>query len=270
MPSANPQTGYSYTRDLVGRTDARPYLFVEHALDPRHASPFRIHPGDHRSFVVTRGQVEVESSDEGGTLRSWRYGPFEGWHVPPGCVYRITNTGEEPAVFVEAGSTDGETREASTADPLRGGTTISGPLEASRYTVDKPWGHEVWYTQNVPGVPYAVKQIHMTAGHQSSLQSHQYKRETNYVVEGEATVLDGLLAPEDLDAVVELDRLTTTVHRPGSGWSSAPRVLHRVVAVSDYTSIEVSTPELDDVIRWQDDTGRGNGRIDAEHVGGRV
>ncbi|MER7127370.1 hypothetical protein [Streptosporangium saharense] len=138
MPSANPQTGYSHTKDLVGRTDARPYLFVEHALDPRHASPFRVHSGDHRSFVVTRGQVEVESLDEGGTSRSRRYGLFEGWHVPPGCVYRITNTGEEPAVFVEAGSTDGETREASTVGSLGGGTTLAGPLEASRYTVTNP------------------------------------------------------------------------------------------------------------------------------------
>lgn len=47
-------------------------------------------------------------------------------------------------------------------------------------------------------------------------------------------------------------------------------MLHRVIAESDYTSVEVSTPELDDVIRWADDTNRGNGRIEVEHVGARV
>ena len=53
----------------------------------------------------------------------------------------------------------------------------------------------------------------------------------------------------------------------GSGWSSPPGELHRVIARRDYTAIEVSTPELDDVIRWQDDTGRGHGRIESEHAG---
>ena len=41
-----------------------------------------------------------------------------------------------------------------------------------------------------------------------------------------------------------------------------------IIASEDYTAIEVSTPELDDVIRWQDDTDRGSGRLDHEHNGG--
>ena len=49
--------------------------------------------------------------------------------------------------------------------------------------------------------------------------------------------------------------------------NAPPGELHRVIARCDYTAIEVSTPELDDVIRWQDDTGRGHGRIESEHTG---
>ena len=38
-----------------------------------------------------------------------------------------------------------------------------------------------------------------------------------------------------------------------------------MIAEKDYTAIEVSTPELDDVIRWQDDSNRNHGRIEKEH-----
>ena len=105
----------------------------------------------------------------------------------------------------------------------------------------------------------------MNSGNQSSLQSHEVKMETNYVIEGEATVLYGVIAPENLNSVIELETLKIKAYQPGRGWSSEHRELHRVIAKSDYISIEISTPELDDVIRWQDDNNRGNGRIDSEH-----
>jgi hypothetical protein len=138
----------------------------------------------------------------------------------------------------------------------------------SDYTVSKPWGHEVWYTGNEGRVPYALKQIHMTAGKRSSLQSHEFKAETNYVVDGNVTVLNGALAPADGRAV-DAAAIPRQTHGPRTRWTSTPGILHRVIAETDYTSIEVSTPELDDVIRWEDDTARGDGRIAAEHGGRR-
>ena len=42
-------------------------------------------------------------------------------------------------------------------------------------------------------------------------------------------------------------------------------MIHRVISVVDYLAYEVSTPELDDVIRLADDSGRKSGRIDKEH-----
>jgi mannose-6-phosphate isomerase-like protein (cupin superfamily) len=242
-----------YSRTLSPGVDR--YEFVEHALDG--AAAYRSHPRDYRSFLVLRGVAELEHAQG-----SRRYGAGEGWHAPPGAVYRMASIGTEPALVIEAGSARGDTAQA---DPEQ--ATSFSYLELSRYTVDKPWGYEVWYTHNLTEPGYALKRIHMTAGHQSSLQSHRYKAETNYVIEGEATVLAGLTAPDHTGQAIDTGLLTTTVHRPGDGWSSPSGELHRVIARRDYTAIEVSTPELDDVIRWQDDTARGHGRIESEHAG---
>lgn len=265
MRTTEATTGYGRTSRLADQAATGAYLFAEHAIEAGHATPFRSHPRDHRSFVVIAGQVRLETPP-GAETASRTYGYLEGWHALPGCVHRIVGVGAEPAVLIEAGSVLGETTEVTGSELPA--VTCRCP-DVSDYTVDKPWGDEVWYTRNLPDIPYALKRIRMTEGHQSSLQSHQHKLETNYVIEGEATVLSGANAPDDLNATIDLGTLTTTVHRPRSGWTNPPGELHRVIARSDYTSIEISTPELDDVIRWQDDAGRGHGRIESEHAGGR-
>jgi hypothetical protein len=270
MRSAIVQTEYGQAQDLVEQAADWPYLFIEHTLLPGKASRFRTDVADHRSFVVVRGIAELRFLRQDGSLGTQRYDYLKGWHALPGSVFRIGNvSGQAAAVVVEAGSVRGSTRETADLTELRGKATAFDYPEVSYYIVNKPWGHEVWYTQNLPDPPYALKQIHMTAGHQSSLQSHQHKAETNYVIDGEATVLNGVVAPDDHNAVIDPAELPTSIHCAGTGWTSAPQVLHRVIARSDYTSIEVSTPELDDVIRWQDDTRRKHGRIDAEHAAGR-
>jgi quercetin dioxygenase-like cupin family protein len=257
-PTATVLTDYGSRRDLVGPVPAPRYVFVEHTLAPGRAVPFRSDPLHHRTFVVLRSEVALELPD-GST--AGRYRRLEGWHAPAGSAYRFTNRGSGTAVLLEAGSV---------GERVGCGNAAPGPFPAiSTYAVAKPWGHEIWYTQNLPDPGYAVKQIHMTAGHQSSLQSHRWKAETNHVVDGAATVLAGLTAPADPDEQVDVSLLVTTVHPAGSGWTSPPGELHRVIARTDYTAIEVSTPELDDVIRWQDDTGRAHGRIAEEHAGGR-
>ncbi|HEV8560487.1 MAG TPA: hypothetical protein VGR06_29505 [Actinophytocola sp.] len=269
MTTARVPTAYGDVVDLVGLGADWPYLFVQHTLLPYHAAQFRSHTCDHRTFMVIEGRAKFELLNDAGGIDAARYGHLEGWHAVPGSVYRIVNAGGRPLVFLEAGTATGTLREEVDAAPLRQFATAYRCPPVSYYTVTKPWGHEVWYTHNLTRLPYAMKQIHMSKGHQSSLQSHQVKAETNYVIDGEATVLNGRFAPENLDTVIDPGALPASVHRSRSGWSSAPRVLHRVIARSDYTSIEVSTPELDDVIRWQDDTGRANGRIDTEHLAGR-
>ncbi|HEX3789132.1 MAG TPA: hypothetical protein VHW44_14815 [Pseudonocardiaceae bacterium] len=268
MTSTIASRAYGQVNDLVGEGVHWPYLFVQHAIRPYHLSQFRWHARDHRSFVVIQGQAELGVVGEFGDISTTRYDYLQGWHVRPGTVYQLSNATDRPLVIVEAGTATGESRESAQAIALTELATTFECPPVSYYTVHKPWGHEVWYAQNLDGAEYAMKQIHMTKGHQSSLQSHERKAETNYVIEGEATVLNGTVAPANPDAVIDQDQLPASTHQPRTGWTSAPHILHRVIARSDYTSIEVSTPELDDVIRWQDDSGRRNGRIETEHSAG--
>ena len=138
-------------------------------------------------------------------------------------------------------------------------------IPLSDYKVDKPWGFENWYTDNLDNPSYALKRIHMEKGFQSSLQSHQYKSETNYVIDGEALVLYGLDAPSDLNKEIVIKDLSRKIYSPFTGWSNKVNELHRVIAHTSYDAIEISTPELDDVVRWADDNKRSSGRIDTEH-----
>jgi len=128
----------------------------------------------------------------------------------------------------------------------------SDKLSISNYKVEKPWGYELWLELNEF---YAFKLIHMTKGNKSSLQSHDFKIETNYVIEGEAEVL-----LENDEGVLE-----SKIFKVGMGWSIPLGKKHRVIATTDYTALEVSTPHLNDVIRYQDDSNRSSGKIDSEH-----
>jgi hypothetical protein len=242
---------------LAADDPAHPYVLREYTIPAGFTTPFVCATAAVRTYVVIDGRAEVDVfGDDRPAIQVDR---LAGWHAPAGSVFRVH--APDGAVMVEAGTKDGELAEW----PELPAPPVTALTPVADYTVDKPWGHEVWYTANLADPPYALKQIHMTAGHQSSLQSHRSKAETNYVVDGEATVLNGLPAPERTDTVIDVSRIPVRTHGTRSGWSSAPGILHRVIARSDYTSVEVSTPELDDVVRWQDDTGRGDGRVDAEH-----
>ena len=96
----------------------------------------------------------------------------------------------------------------------------------------------------------------MNKGNKSSLQSHDHKIEANYVIEGEAEVL------------LENDKgvLESRIFKAGSGWTVPLNRKHRVIAKTDYTALEVSTPHLNDVVRFEDDTNRESGKIDSEHA----
>jgi hypothetical protein len=240
------------TEDLVDM-DPRRYVFLEHSLPSSGES--RVCPvgaGSLRSCVVIRGRVRVRGLDS-DEAEAAEYSYLTGWHAW-GVAFTMVNAGREAAVVLEAGVDD--------ADP--GGRFPARLFPLGDYTVSKPWGHEIWYTQNGDRVPYVLKQIHMRAGRRSSLQSHQLKAETNYVVDGQVTVLNGTFAPA-AGTAVDAAAIPRRARGPRTGWTSPPGMLHRVIAETDYTAIEVSTPELDDVVRWADDTGRGNGRIAAEH-----
>ena len=126
-------------------------------------------------------------------------------------------------------------------------------LSVSEYRVEKPWGHELWLELNEF---YAYKLIHMKKGNRCSLQSHDYKIEANYVIDGEAEVL------------LENDKgeMESKIYTKGMGWTVPLNRKHRVIARESYTALEVSTPHLNDVVRYEDDTNRESGKIDSEHA----
>lgn len=140
--------------------------------------------------------------------------------------------------------------------------------------VNKHWGYELWIADGVR-TPYASKRILFKAGNRTSLQVHEYKFETNYVLSGTgflycskekfdiARFLEQGMSAEQ---VAEYEKTLEIVPlSEGSVFDMAPGYVHRVVATTDLEFMETSTTELDDVIRLQDDQGRTHGRINQEH-----
>lgn len=109
--------------------------------------------------------------------------------------------------------------------------------------VEKPWGYELIVEKTNK---YALKDIFLRKGTRSSLQSHNLKLETIFV-------MSGIVELETFDADKNVHR---EIYKPGDAYTIQPTMLHRVTAIEDCRLIEVSTPELDDVVRYQDDFGR--------------
>jgi mannose-6-phosphate isomerase len=115
--------------------------------------------------------------------------------------------------------------------------------ESNVKIVEKPWGREIWVAHTDK---YAFKIIEIKAGTRSSLQYHVRKHEHIYVD-------SGVLQMEWEDEKGEM--LTLTLH-PGAVVENKPGQKHRATAIEDVRILEVSTPELDDVVRLQDDYRR--------------
>ena len=140
--------------------------------------------------------------------------------------------------------------------------------------INKPWGHELWIADGCTA-PYALKRILFRAGNRTSLQVHRYKHETNYVLSGTGKLYVSK-AEFDIDSFLETGMTDVEVAEyeslmaiydlvPGAVVNVQSCYVHRVVASTDLEFMEVSTPELDDVIRLQDDSGRAHGKIINEH-----
>jgi len=109
--------------------------------------------------------------------------------------------------------------------------------------VEKPWGYELIFAHTER---YAGKILHVDAGHALSLQYHERKDETLYLASGEVDLL-----------VEENGELRSLAMRPGDSYHIRPGVRHRMTAgPSGCEFVEVSSPELDDVVRLEDRYGR--------------
>tara|TARA_E500000081_G_C6084976_1_gene329746 strand:- start:84 stop:428 length:345 start_codon:yes stop_codon:yes gene_type:complete len=109
--------------------------------------------------------------------------------------------------------------------------------------INKPWGYEELIEHNEK---YVLKKLFMKKGKRCSLQFHDYKHETLYVVSG----LLKLTVGDSLDTLKEIEL------KPGDSYVLPPKIIHRMEGLNDSIYLESSTPELEDVVRLEDDYGR--------------
>ncbi len=114
----------------------------------------------------------------------------------------------------------------------------AGPI-----TVEKPWGHELIWANNSH---YAGKVLHVKEGCRLSLQYHVRKRETLLIISGRVRMTMG--TPDG--------HIETFDVGPGAVFEVLPGQVHRIEALETSDLVEVSTPDLDDVVRLSDDYGR--------------
>jgi mannose-6-phosphate isomerase len=107
----------------------------------------------------------------------------------------------------------------------------------------KPWGKEIWFAQTEK---YAGKILEVKQGARLSLQYHQKKCETQYLISGQVKLTFG----------IDQNSLQEIILNPGDKFDIYPYTIHRVEGLSDAIIFEVSTPELDDVVKLADDYGR--------------
>ena len=106
--------------------------------------------------------------------------------------------------------------------------------------IEKPWGFELLFALTPK---YAGKLIFIRKGHRLSLQYHKEKDESMYIYQGKA--------------LIEIEgQLVSSVAQPGYCLRIPPLTKHRLEAIEDTTLFEVSTPELEDTVRLEDDYGR--------------
>ena len=108
--------------------------------------------------------------------------------------------------------------------------------------IEKPWGYEIIWAETER---YVGKILHIDAGKKLSRQYHNAKDETFLVQRGQMQLEIGRGGEQKTLVLCEMDRY----HCP-------PKTIHRMIALTDVDVLEVSTPELDDVVRIDDDYGR--------------
>jgi mannose-6-phosphate isomerase-like protein (cupin superfamily) len=109
--------------------------------------------------------------------------------------------------------------------------------------IPKPWGSELWFAHTDR---YAGKILRVRAGARLSIQYHEAKDETSCVLSGRVIVSQGDSA----------DRMTVRELGPGESWRNQPLLVHTLEAIEDSEIVEVSTPQVEDVVRLEDRYGR--------------
>jgi mannose-6-phosphate isomerase-like protein (cupin superfamily) len=116
--------------------------------------------------------------------------------------------------------------------------------------VPKPWGHEIWFANQKE---YAGKILVIEKGHRYSLQYHEKKKETQFLLSGQIKLSIGKISESTKNTSV---RLKHVILNPGNSIDILPFTVHRAEALKKSRILEVSTNDLDDVVKLDDDYGR--------------
>lgn len=110
--------------------------------------------------------------------------------------------------------------------------------------IPKPWGYELhWATEDKP---YMGKLMHIESGKRLSLQIHDQKEETYFLINGQAKLI----------WENSTGKLVDTVMEPYLGYSTHIGQQHRIAGITDCDVIEASTPEIGNTYRLEDDYAR--------------
>ncbi len=129
---------------------------------------------------------------------------------------------------------------------------MTEPLHTPKI-VEKPWGREIWYADQAA---YAGKVLEVKQGRRLSLQYHERKTETLYLVSGKMLLTFRALAAGETPSTALVTSADQRAWLPGQSVHIPACTIHRFEALEDSVLLEVSTPDLTDVVRLQDDFSR--------------
>ncbi len=129
---------------------------------------------------------------------------------------------------------------------------MAAPLHTPK-TVEKPWGREVWFADQAA---YAGKILEVKKGCRLSLQYHERKTETLFLLSGKMVLTFRALAAGEAPSAQLITEADRHVWLPGQTVHIPVRTIHRFEALEDSVLLESSTPDLTDIVRLQDDFSR--------------
>ena len=225
-----------------------------------------------RTFYILTGQASIETQRLGGGIDDFSLVAGQGILLPPDTRYKFSRGTDFTGVMVSASPS-----KKSLTQRIDQGTTqqdipITGPVVLTgKKRVIKPWGEEIWLTWTSL---YALKVLYIKPEQRLSLQFHRRKQETSWLYEGQADIQKGPMMDINAKEKALQEEIggvdfSNWVKRKDAGyvWTVRPYEAHRITAGKNLVKIiEVSTPELDDVVRLHDDNRRPSGRITEEHL----
>jgi hypothetical protein len=221
-----------------------------------------------KTFYVVEGKLEFDIDNEKVEINS-----AEGLLVSSNSIIKNIKKHSQTLAFeVISKSSKNDLIEFIDKENIIIEETISNfKILKNHKKVVKPWGHELWIVWLKDY--HVLKKIFMKKGFKCSLQFHEKKYETNHLTFGKAKVLKNFhvdsksteeQAREKIKDIDLIKSYSEDISAPYS-FTNVPGEIHRVFSLEDYTAYEVSTPELDDVVRIADDNSRKSGRITIEH-----